>query len=214
MSRLSRRLYLALVIVLAVIVPHAAWSGRGPTVFAIGPRAQLGWQAGATISATGGAVHDATFLDASSSWAVGSSGGLYLTTDGGSTWTTVVTGLTNDLDQLVSADAQNGYVRGTDIILQTTKLATAIRRTGARGSGLLEEQTLLGQEALRAQQGLAPALADLAGPLPASGAERCVSAALAPAGPFWVANRPHPVLGCLRALAHRRPCSSVVPLHL
>ncbi len=119
MSRLSRRWYLALVIVLAVIVPHAAWTGRGPTVFAIGPRAQLGWQAGATISATGGTIYDATFLDASNGWAVGSNGGLYHTTDGGSTWITIVTGLPDDLYHVVFPDAQDGYALGANIILHT-----------------------------------------------------------------------------------------------
>jgi photosystem II stability/assembly factor-like uncharacterized protein len=120
MSLLSRCWSLTLALIVAVILPLATGANRGAHASSPIPRATPGWQAGATISATGGTIFDATFLDAANGWAVGSGGGLYHTVDGGSTWATVVTGITNDLDQVVFADPQDGYVRGNNIILQTT----------------------------------------------------------------------------------------------
>jgi photosystem II stability/assembly factor-like uncharacterized protein len=124
MSIVSRRWYLLLVMGFTLTLPFATGSNRSAMASSPTPRADQGWQAAAYISATGGTIYDATFLDAANGWAVGSNGGLYQTTDSGSTWTTKVTGITNDLDQIVFPDAQDGFARGSGIILQTTNGGT------------------------------------------------------------------------------------------
>jgi photosystem II stability/assembly factor-like uncharacterized protein len=59
--------------------------------------ATLGWYPLSRISSTS-TIADATFLDAQSGWAVGSNGGLFVTHDGAHTWSTVVTGISDNLN--------------------------------------------------------------------------------------------------------------------
>jgi photosystem II stability/assembly factor-like uncharacterized protein len=80
--------------------------------------ATLGWYALSTVSSTS-TIADATFLDTQTGWAVGSNGGLFVTHDGGHTWTTVVLGISDALTQITFPDPQDGYAIGANVIVST-----------------------------------------------------------------------------------------------
>jgi photosystem II stability/assembly factor-like uncharacterized protein len=66
------------------------------------------------------------FVNSLNGYAVGGSGKLLRTTDGGKTWTSQTTGTTNDLWAIAFADAQNGFAVGTfGTILRTTDGGTS-----------------------------------------------------------------------------------------
>lgn len=98
--------------VLLALVPNIS-------VRAQAPRADISWLVESTINDTS-TVYGATFIDANTGWAVGSGGGLFVTHDGGQTWSTKVTGISNDLKWIVFPDAQDGYAAGDSVILHTT----------------------------------------------------------------------------------------------
>lgn len=61
----------------------------------------------------GNAINDAVFLDDVRGWAVGDSGTILATTDGGVTWKAQVSGTQSSLYQVRFADAQVGWVAGS-----------------------------------------------------------------------------------------------------
>jgi photosystem II stability/assembly factor-like uncharacterized protein len=64
---------------------------------------------------------DVTFADQQNAWAVGDSGVIAVTSDGGKTWVAQESGVTTDLKRVVFVDAKNGWITGSaGILLHTT----------------------------------------------------------------------------------------------
>jgi len=61
---------------------------------------------------TGNSLSDVVFVDASNGWAVGDSGTITHTTDGGGTWTVQASGTMLRLNDVAFVDANNGWVVG------------------------------------------------------------------------------------------------------
>ncbi len=105
--------HILLVTVIAVASSFALLTPRTPV-----RAAGLGWYIESTITTTG-AISDATFTDATTGWAVGRGGGLYFTHDGGETWSTKISGVNDDLNEVAFPNAQTGYAVGVNVILRT-----------------------------------------------------------------------------------------------
>ena len=77
------------------------------------------WTVASRLGA-GVAANDATFVDARSGWAVGDSGTLFATRDGGTSWVQVLVGASDDLRHVRFADVRRGYAVGGTALLITT----------------------------------------------------------------------------------------------
>jgi len=65
-------------------------------------------------------INDATFTDAQDGWAVGDSGAIYVTHDGGQSWSYEVSHTTANLARVTFSDAQHGYIVGDTTVLAST----------------------------------------------------------------------------------------------
>jgi len=65
-------------------------------------------------------INDTTFIDARNGWAVGNGGVIYVTHDGGQTWSFELSGTTDNLQRIMFTDAQHGFAVGGQTLLLST----------------------------------------------------------------------------------------------
>ncbi|MEK7353207.1 MAG: CARDB domain-containing protein, partial [Chloroflexota bacterium] len=81
------------------------------------PPPPTGWQ---TVRSPTDILADVTFIDANNGWAVGSSGIIQRTSNGGAAWTSQNSGTTADLWSVSFADANNGWAVGNSGTIRRT----------------------------------------------------------------------------------------------
>ncbi len=77
-----------------------------------------------------GSINDATFTDANTGWAVANNG-LYVTRNGGLTWSYVIQFANNDLRKIMFTDTQHGYIIGDSLFTTQDGGATWQRNTSS-----------------------------------------------------------------------------------
>jgi len=80
-------------------------------------------------------INDVTFVDSLNGWAAGNGGAIYVTHNGGQTWSFQVTRVTDDLERIMFTDAQHGFAVGGQTLLLSTDGGQSWRPSATASGG-------------------------------------------------------------------------------